>query len=492
MRRLSRTRLTVVAVTLLVAGCAQSAADAGTEPDTSDEAPVMELTGSMLLEPSSGAPGTTVSLTGEGLPPDADLIVEWVTADGSWVLEGDRNEEYHGRSHNEVTSDLGTVTTDSAGNVSTSFVVPEGFGFGHDVRLVDAEGVVRNKALFDVDIEVRVTPTEGPVGTPITIEVFGMGWQSLENTRTVVYDNVYTGFMSAVTTDGYARAVIPAVGDPGPHRISILRGAYTFPYLNPQQSPRPDIPVFDAVFTVTDGEPVLPPAIEDQNEPATPRPDRTSTGSTEPQISTDYQSGPVETEFEVMGEGFEPGANVEFLWYRVVGNRVSGNGWDEQAVSLGSAVATADGRVTADAVAPHDVGGPHRIEAIVDETPVASVDFDITPSVASFTPTTGPWGTEIVINLTGVGWTETANIYTLTYDNSYIGYACGFNSQGDVEIVLSAVGGAGWHFIDLYPAIYKGKESPGQQNFRIPQLTYEDDHPGEDLPAFHLAFFLEG
>ena len=76
MRRLSRTRLTVVAVTLLVAGCAQSAADAGTEPDTSDGAPVMELTGSMLLEPSSGAPGTTVSLTGEGLPPDAELIVD--------------------------------------------------------------------------------------------------------------------------------------------------------------------------------------------------------------------------------------------------------------------------------------------------------------------------------------------------------------------------------------------------------------------------------
>ena len=25
-------------------------------------------------------------------------------------------------------------------------------------------------------------------------------------------------------------------------------------------------------------------------------------------------------------------------------------------------------------------------------------------------------------------------------------------------------------------------------NFRIPQLTYEQDHPGEDLPTFHFAF----
>ena len=45
----------------------------------------------------------------------------------------------------------------------------------------------------------------------------------------------------------------------------------------------------------------------------------------------------------------------------------------------------------------------------------------------------------------------------------------------------------GWHFIDLYPGIYKGTEA-SPNNFRIPQLTYADDHPGEDLPAFRFAF----
>jgi hypothetical protein len=76
-----------------------------------------------------------------------------------------------------------------------------------------------------------------------------------------------------------------------------------------------------------------------------------------------------------------------------------------------------------------------------------------------------------------VGWTETANIYTVVYDNNYIGYACAFNSQGDVEIFLKASGEPGWHFIDLYPAIYKGKETR-PLNFRIPQLSYAHDHPG--------------
>ncbi len=88
-----------------------------------------------------------------------------------------------------------------------------------------------------------------------------------------------------------------------------------------------------------------------------------------------------------------------------------------------------------------------------------------------------------------MGWTETANIYTVVYDNSYTGYACGFNSQGDVEIYMKATGAPGWHFIDLYPAIYKGKERK-PRNFQIPQLTYERDHPGEDLPHFRFAFHL--
>ena len=67
------------------------------------------------------------------------------------------------------------------------------------------------------------------------------------------------------------------------------------------------------------------------------------------------------------------------------------------------------------------------------------------------------------VHLKGVGWTETANIYTVVYDNGYIGYACAFNSQGDVEIPLQATGDPGWHFIDLYPAIYRGEEQRPRQ-----------------------------
>ena len=99
----------------------------------------------------------------------------------------------------------------------------------------------------------------------------------------------------------------------------------------------------------------------------------------------------------------------------------------------------------------------------------------------------GPVGTPFTVHLKGVGWTETANIYTVVYDNSYIGYACAFNSQGDVRIPLQATGEPGWHFIDLYPAIYGGDEQR-PRNFLIPPLSYAADHPGEDLPRFRYAF----
>ena len=54
-----------------------------------------------------------------------------------------------------------------------------------------------------------------------------------------------------------------------------------------------------------------------------------------------------------------------------------------------------------------------------------------------------------------------------------------------MEILLHATGEAGLHFLDLYPAIDKGKETQSL-DFRIPQLSYTDDHPGEDLPVFAL------
>ena len=104
------------------------------------------------------------------------------------------------------------------------------------------------------------------------------------------------------------------------------------------------------------------------------------------------------------------------------------------------------------------------------------------------TPMSGPAGTPVTIHLKGVGWTEYDNIYVATYDNAYMGYACGFNSQGDVVINFTAAGEPGSHLIDLYPGIYQGPATESQQLYRQPQLTYADDHPGNIIPALRFTF----
>ena len=137
---------------------------------------------------------------------------------------------------------------------------------------------------------------------------------------------------------------------------------------------------------------------------------------------------------------------------------------------------------------PDDLGGLHGLVLRDGNDLVARVHFAIETSIVGMTPKSGPAGTPVRIHLKGVGWTEYDNIYVATYDNAYMGYACGFNSQGDVVINFTATGEPGPHLIDLYPGIYQGPPTEPQQLYRLPQLTYADDHPGNKIPALRFMF----
>ena len=198
------------------------------------------------------------------------------------------------------------------------------------------------------------------------------------------------------------------------------------------------------------------------------------------------QSSGVGERVVVHSDEMEPGTSYRLNWNRVVGNRMTGAGWQELSMVVAESKADSAGRAEFRFEVPDDLGGAHSLW--VDTGSAQRIGtYWITPTALPLDVSRGPAGTTFTIHLKGVGWTETANIYTLVYDNSYIGYACAFNSQGDVEIPIKASGTPGWHFIDLYPGIYRGTEAR-PNNFRIPQLTYAQDHPGEELPAFRFAF----
>ena len=91
---------------------------------------------------------------------------------------------------------------------------PEDIGGAHPIAAIVGQQPVA-QAAFQVVFSATMTPLSGPVGTPIEITVHGQGpdpW----STTAVRYDNHFTGFVSAVTTHGTARAQIHGGGRAGP------------------------------------------------------------------------------------------------------------------------------------------------------------------------------------------------------------------------------------------------------------------------------------
>ena len=188
------------------------------------------------------------------------------------------------------------------------------------------------------------------------------------------------------------------------------------------------------------------------------------------------------------GEGFPRNAPLQLIWQTSVGSRVSSAGFEPQEKVIAQVHVGSDGRLEWPLTIPEDLGGLHSLILRNSDHDVARASFAIETSIVSITPTSGPAGTPVTIHLKGVGWTEYDNIYVATYDNAYMGYVCGFNSQGDVVMNFTAAGEPGAHLIDLYPGIYQGPASAPQQLYRLPQLTYADDHPGNKIPALRFTF----
>src|SRR6266542_3694169 len=275
----------------------------------------LQIVGKFAVEPAHGPWDTKVTATASGLAPNTKYDLVWTTATGSWKLSDDRSK-YVGREYRPVQKVLQSPTTDGSGAFSATFAVPQGFGYAHDVMVIDPSKTIRNTSLFDVDMETRITPTSGPVGTPITIEVRGIGWQSYQNSFQLAYDNAYTGWVSSITTDGYAKVVIPATGQPGTHYITLGHSEFGAPYMNPNQQPVVASRPFPHIaFTVTEGAAVKAAAAETQGfAQIAARP-----------VAQGIWSAPygatVGTPATLNGRAIAANSDIELQWTTMVGNR---------------------------------------------------------------------------------------------------------------------------------------------------------------------------
>jgi len=121
---------------------------------------------------------------------------------------------------------------------------------------------------------------------------------------------------------------------------------------------------------------------------------------------------------------------------------------------------------------------------------VAQAPYLVDRSLVSVSPDVVHVGDTLVVHLKGFGWTELDNGAAVTYDNASVGYVCGFNSDGDVTLQMTATGAPGTHLIDVYPMVYQGRNDI-KPWYLDPVLSYASDFPalalGYRLPAFRLA-----
>ena len=483
MNVLRRSSLPLLALVALSA-CSRTAAS----PSESSSAPAPESTSSAAVQTLSLAyktptVGADVAVTATGLPAGKTVDLTWGTVTGGWVVED--YYRFLGKKYSESTISLGKFRVDANGRLDARFTIPEDFGGVHEVvALIDGKPVAQNGV--EVTQSFELTPTSGPLGTPIELRVKGLGWRTMESTWVVNWDNNLVGFVSAASTKGSAVARFRAAGPAGDHVVRLLTGYQGQGYLNYEQSPVAHLPRPQFTFRTTPGQASSPLAFAEpyQRQPVP----KTEIYVEDATLTLGATQGPVGSRTTLRGEGFPADTSLQLAWQTYVGSRVSGNGFEPQEKEFGSVKVGSDGRLDAPITIPDDLGGLHGLALRNGDKTLARAFFVIETSIVSISPMSGPVGTPVTIHLKGVGWTEYDNIYVATYDNAYMGYACGFNSQGDVVINFHATGAPGQHIIDLYPGIYQGPPTETQLLYRQPQLTYADDHPGNKIPALRFTF----
>ncbi len=484
---------------------------------TAAPASVSPTMGNLTLTPYSGVEGTPFTISGAGLAANTSVELTWSTANVSWNVDAEPNTvNYLGRAQSNFNVVLANVTTDASGAFSVKTTVPVDFGGTHDIYAV-VNGVEVLHGGFEVFRTLSVSPKSGPIGTPITITYTGIGASLYTGGASVLWDNKFTGEMMANWTRGTATTTIRAAGPLGRHLIQVGDGIGVL-YMNIIQSPVPYANGDAVTFTTTPGKVNLTPSIVWPTK-VTPTLNQVTTLSNaglDPAstavASLSVASGPVLSKTNVSVTGLSGTGTDQLVWSTVVGSRVNcptSSCWAFQSVNLGSA-AIVNGALNASVTIPDGLGGWHVIQVMNGSNIEAQVPFYVMESIVPFYNKAGKLlsmgiatstkstsadalaagqsgvgtytfkqGQEFTISLKGVGWTQLDNTLAVDYDNSFIGYGCGFNSQGYTVIHLYATGGVGTHIIDLYPQLYTNQPSFSSTPYgMLPVLTYARDFPG--------------
>jgi hypothetical protein len=454
--------------------------------------------GVLKTTPDTGVSGTSFTVAGSGLAAGKSVSIVWSTANVTWVVDARPDSvDYLGRKADKISVVIATATTDAQGAFSVTLRAPKDFGGIHDIYAV-VDGVQVAHGGFLIARTATMSPKSGPIGTMITITYSGLGSSLYEGGASLLYDNHYVGEVMANWTRGQATFQIRASGPVGKHVLRIA-DAVSYEYLNIPQAPIPWATGKTFAFTVTEDS-GLPKQQIDWPVSVKPTLDARTTmaaaGGTAGTASASVSSaaGPILSKVNVSAKGLTPNQPVNLVWSTVVGNRVNCTGtcWSFVSVPLGTGTAAADGTLASTVQIPDGLGGWHAIQLLQGGNVMAEVPYFVKRSAVGVSALKVKAGQPFTIHLKGLGWTQLDNTIAVDYDNSYVGYGCGFNSNGDVVLNLVATGAPGTHLIDMYPLLYTQQPSyPNTPYGMVPVLTYARDIPGlalgYQLPAIRMA-----
>lgn len=458
----------------------------------------------LKVEPAKGYVREPFTITGEGLPPGGTIHFEWGTQDGTYVAEASpENVRLLGRRFVEKRGTLGAAVPDAQGRVTVTFAAPEDYGGMHDIyAIVDGQEVARGD--FQTLSSATLSPADGPIGTPITLTVKGMGWKPAENTAALLYDNKYMGFATAVTTRGSAVIRFRAAGHEGLHTIQLTGAGPGITDVNLQRKPASQTAIeFNGTFTITKDAGVPPntldwaagsrvatlgDAIPKITVGGTPVAQGSSAGLEPPY-------GRILSQTALWAKGLPPNSELELFWVTFWGNLANRTGRSVTEIPLRKAVTSGDGSLRAAIQVPPDaLGGWHVVKAVQGgNVLIIQAPYFVQRSLVDVSPQRVRVGQTFTVRINGMGRFDLDSAVAVTYDNAYIGYASTSDSNGDIDLNLVATGGPGTHLIDLYPMVYRAKGDPPSEDFafQFPFLTALQDYPGQalgyDLPIFRLA-----
>lgn len=482
------------------------------------------------VTPNQGPKNTPITISGKGLPANISLPLTWSSADGAWLADVQPNSvNYMGIKYSKYNLNMTTVTTDSNGAFSFKTKIPRDFGGVHDIYAVQ-DGVAIAHGGFQMNPTLSISPKSGPIGTPITVTYTGMGANLYTGGVSVLWDNSYAGEAMAIWTRGTAVFKLRASGNVGVHYIAATAGIGV-QYMNIKQSPVPFAKGSAVAFKVTKDAGAPKATIEYPSIVAPVVSQRTTLSdvgldpNTKAVATLSTTSGVVGSKVELNVSGLSTTGTHQIVWASVVGNRVncSGTCWVYNGIELGSATPN-NGTIDQQVTIPDNLGGWHVIQIKQGDVIEAQIPFYVKESIFNYVNSKGKVlsagiakadtsnlpesrdgsgvpkstfkvGEEFTIAMKGVGWTQLDNTLAVTYDNSFIGYGCGFNSNGYMVVHLIATGAPGTHIIDLRPVLYVFQPSFANTPYgALPVLTNNNDLPGLALgyqpPAVHFAITI--